>query len=70
MIMEEQTSITTKPSETPQDSQLVGVSVRAWLAILLTITVCVMALLTLKVEEPLYTLATIALGFYFGQKNK
>jgi type IV secretory pathway TrbL component len=69
--MNEETQITTRTTDqTPQDSQLVGVSVRAWLAILLTITVCVMALLTLKVEEPLYTLATIALGFYFGQKNK
>ena len=69
--MNEETTITTRATDQPpQDSQLVGVSVRAWLAILLTITVCVMALLTLKVEEPLYTLATIALGFYFGQKNK
>ena len=69
--MNEGTEIITKPAEQPPgDSQLIGVSVRAWLAILLTITVCVMALLALKVEEPLYTLATIALGFYFGQKNK
>lgn len=69
--MNEETQIITKPADqTPGDSHLIGVSVRAWLAILLTITVCVMALLTLKVEEPLYTLATIALGFYFGQKNK
>ena len=69
--MNEETQITTRTTDqAPNDSQLIGVSVRAWLAILLTITVCVMALLTLKVEEPLYTLATIALGFYFGQKNK
>lgn len=69
--MNEETQITTRTTDqAPNDSQLIGVSVRAWLAILLTITVCVMALLALKVEEPLYTLATIALGFYFGQKNK
>lgn len=68
--MNEETNFTTRTPEQPSDSQLVGVSVRAWLAILLTITVCVMALLALKVEEPLYTLTTIALGFYFGQKNK
>ena len=69
--MNEETQITTRTTDqAPNDSQLIGVSVRAWLAIMLTITVCVMALLALKVEEPLYTLATIALGFYFGQKNK
>ena len=35
--MNEETQITTRTTEAPQDSQLVGVSVRAWLAILLTI---------------------------------
>lgn len=69
--MDEETQIISKPlNATENDSRVGGVSVRAWLATMLTVTVCIMALLTLKVEEPLYTMATIALGFYFGQKNK
>jgi len=52
------------------DSSFVGVSVRAWLAIILVVTVCAMAVLGKAVEEPLYTLATVAIGFYFGQKLK
>ena len=64
------------------DSQVLGVSVRAWLAIMLTATVCIMNLVALwpslhglnqyvlKIEEPLYSGWLLSLGFYFGQKNK
>lgn len=46
------------------------VSIRALLAVMLTLTVCVMHLWGLEVKEPLYTLSTMAIGLYFGQKNK
>ena len=46
------------------------VSVRALLAVVLTCTVCVMHLWGIEVKEPLYTLSTMAIGLYFGQKNK
>lgn len=52
------------------DSKLIGVSVRAWLAILFSVTVCAMALGGMEVKEPLYTLAATACAFYFGQKNQ
>jgi len=52
------------------ESQLVGISIRAWLAILLTVTVCVMSGFSLKIVEPLYTAFLLSLGFYFGQKTK
>jgi len=29
-----------------------------------------MALMTIKVEEPLYTLSVVIIGFYFGQNPK
>ena len=45
------------------------VSVRALLAVMLTGTVCVMHLWGLEVKEPLYTLSTMAIGLYFGQKK-
>jgi len=45
------------------------VSVRALLAIMLTSTVCFMHLLSIEVKEPLYTLSTMAIGLYFGQKK-
>jgi hypothetical protein len=52
------------------ESQMGSVSVRAWIAVLLVITVCCMSAGGLKVEEPLYTLVGMALGWYFGQKEK
>ena len=45
------------------------VSVRALLAVMLTSTVCVMHLYSIEVKEPLYTLSTMAIGLYFGQKK-
>lgn len=45
------------------------VSVRALLAIMLTSTVCFMHLSGIEVKEPLYTLSTMAIGLYFGQKK-
>jgi len=51
-------------------SSLGGVSIRGWLAILLTVTVCGMSASSKVVIEPLYTMASLALGFYFGQKTK
>ena len=45
------------------------VSVRAFLAVMLTLTVCIMHLTGIEVKEPLYTLSTMAIGLYFGQKK-
>jgi len=44
-------------------------SIRAILAIMLTTTVCAMHLYGTEVKEPLYTLSTMAIGLYFGQKK-
>lgn len=51
------------------DSNLFGVTVRAWLAMLTTVTICLMQSFGMDVKEPLYTLGGMALGFYFGQKS-
>lgn len=80
------TEIITKESK---DSSMFGISIRAWLAIMLaacivgthltiTIGVVVDAILTkdwsrvgtfANVGEPLYSMATMALAFYFGHKT-
>ena len=70
--MTDETTITHKEPE----SRVIGVSVRGWIALLLTATVCAMNLIPqfgnaipVKIEEPLYSGWLLALGFYFGQKK-
>jgi len=65
-------------------SRVWGVSIRAWIACLLVGTVCLIyildacatvwmnfkgANLELKISEPLYTLAIMAVSFYLGNKT-
>lgn len=57
-------------AEQPEtQSAIGGVSVRGWMAIALTITVCVQSGLGMAIDEKLFALASIAIGFYFGQKT-
>lgn len=51
------------------DSNIAGVSVRAWVTMFIVITVCTMSWASHVIEEPLYTLATIVVGFYFGRST-
>jgi hypothetical protein len=66
------------------ESQIMGVSIRAWIACALVCTVCFIyvidALATVwlnlnggsleqKISEPLYTLAIMAVSFYLGNKT-
>jgi len=57
-------------SEDEVRSAIYGVSVRGWLAVILTLTVCGMSAASVPVVEPLYSAMLLALGFYFGQKTK
>jgi hypothetical protein len=52
------------------ESKAFGVSIRGWLTLLLTITVCLMSAFDMTVQEPIYTLVGMAMGWYFGQKEK
>jgi hypothetical protein len=45
-------------------------SLRGFIALTVTTTVCVMSLTLVEVKEPLYTLAGLIVGFYFGQDKK
>ena len=49
-------------------SSIWGVSLRGWLALITTVTVCIMSLQGISIEEPLKAGWVAALAFYFGQK--
>lgn len=59
-------SITQLKSE--QESKMFGVTIRGWIAIEVVTVVCVMSLLKIKVEEPVYTLVISVCSFYMGSK--
>ncbi len=79
--MNEGTDILTRPVP-PHDSQVGGVSVRAWLVMMLCGTVCLLAVLNpvltyfatgdlvIEIREPLYSLSIAAASYYFGQTTK
>lgn len=82
-MAEDQTNFVVKPEDTNGHSKVLNVSIRGWIALILTITVCLVGLQgfifalvqvtgveAIKVEEPLYSAFLIALGFYFGQNKK
>lgn len=52
------------------ESKIFGISVRAFLVVLFSLTVCGMAVYLIKVEEPLYSAFLLGLGFFFGQKTQ
>lgn len=76
--MSEQTEFTQRD----KTSTFVGVSIRAWLALLITFTICgnytanmIMASLgytsvNIVIPEPLYSAFMMVLGIYFGQSVK
>lgn len=78
--IEKTTTDTAKPGTDP--STIGSVSVRAWLAVLITVTICgnwtanmIMASLgftstNIIIPEPLYSAFMMVLGMYFGQAKK
>jgi len=52
------------------ESRFFGASTRFWLALIVVGTACTMALLGMKIEEPLYSAMLVSLTYYFGQKTK
>lgn len=51
------------------DSSILGVSVRGLVTMVIVLTICILSGLKTEVQEPLYSMGTMALGFYFGQKT-
>jgi hypothetical protein len=52
----------------PDHSHIFRLSVRAILCLELITCVVIMSIKGIEIKEPLYTLATMAAGFYLGQK--
>ena len=51
------------------NSQILGVSLRGWIALIIVLTVCLMSGLGVEIAEPLYTLSGMVLAFYFGHQT-
>jgi hypothetical protein len=56
--------------EAKTESKVIGVSVRGWLAVILTTTTCALALLGITIPDILANLTIGANCFYYGQKIK
>ncbi len=61
--MTDETTITEKP---PGESKLLGLSGRMWIGLLVTVTLCGLAAMGMKVEEPLHSGFLIIIGAIFG----
>ena len=57
-----------KPTVINDGSQILGISLRGWIAIIIVSVICYMAIASIPVTEPLYTLATVVVSFYFGHQ--
>ena len=55
--------------EDVHECSFISISVRGWLAIILTGTVCLLSGFGVEIKEPLYSLAIMALGFYFAKST-
>ncbi len=51
------------------DSRILNVSVRAWLVLVMMLTVCYMSVKNIPIQEPLYGAFLLGIGFYLGQKK-
>ena len=51
-------------------SHILNVSARAWLAILVTYTLCFMSAAGIEVKEPFYSVSIAIVAYFFGQATK
>jgi hypothetical protein len=54
-----------KPS--PDHSHIFRLSVRALICLIVVCTICYMSVAGKKIDEPLYSLGNMVIGYYFGQ---
>lgn len=67
-----QTTTTATTSGPPKmyESHIFSLSARSLIALIVVLTVCYMSIRVTEVKEPLYTLAGLVVGFFFGQQTK
>lgn len=68
--MDDQTQISEKPNAPKDHSHFFSLSLRGLITLSVVWTVCGMSVVGIKIEEPLYTLVGLCVGYYFGQGNK
>lgn len=68
--MTDETQIIEKPKAKADHSHFFSISLRGLITLGVVGTVCLMSLRGIKIEEPLYTLVGLCVGYYFGQGNK
>jgi hypothetical protein len=57
-----------QPSTKPHThSSFLKVSLRGWIAMIIVLTVCSLALMEKNADTQLYNLACLVVGYYFGQ---
>ena len=52
-----------------KDSRIWGVSVMAWVLLIVTVTVCALNFMQVQIYDHLVNLSLVAIGFYAGQKS-
>jgi hypothetical protein len=52
-----------------EESKIFGISVRALIAVIVTITICGMSIFHVEIVEPMYSIGIFVIGFFFGQKT-
>lgn len=52
------------------ESALMSISIRGWLALIVIFTVCLMSLMKIEVKEPLYTMTGMMIAFYYAQNKQ
>ena len=67
--MQDNTEFTPKPDKGADSSRIFNVSLRGWITLLVTSTVCVMSVYDVPVKEPMYTLVGMVVGYYFAQNK-
>lgn len=50
-------------------SSFLGVSIRAWVVLMVVVTMCIMAYRQVKIEEPFYSVIIMVVSFYFGKES-
>ena len=48
----------------------IRISLRGFIALLITFTVCVLSATGTEIKEPLYTLVGMVIGYYYAQDKK
>ncbi len=51
------------------ESMIFGMTVRGFIVMMITMTLCTMTLGQMKIIEPFYSICVFVIGFYFGQKT-